>query len=44
MVIVLKIVQGNRQRYGVDYHETFAPVTKMVTVTSLLAVVALKGW
>ncbi|GKG31691.1 retrovirus-related pol polyprotein from transposon TNT 1-94 [Tanacetum coccineum] len=38
------VIQGNRQRHGVDYQETFAPVAKLVTVKSLLAVAALKGW
>ncbi|GKA46826.1 retrovirus-related pol polyprotein from transposon TNT 1-94 [Tanacetum coccineum] len=33
-----------RQRHVVDYQETFAPVVKLVTVKSLLAVAALKGW
>ncbi|GJU29238.1 cysteine-rich receptor-like protein kinase 8 [Tanacetum coccineum] len=38
------VIQGNRQKHGVDYTETFAPVTKMVTVKSLLALAAVKGW
>ncbi|GJT04945.1 cysteine-rich receptor-like protein kinase 8 [Tanacetum coccineum] len=38
------VVQGNRQKHGVDYKETFTHVAKMVTLRSLLAVAALKGW
>nr|GEU72310.1 retrovirus-related Pol polyprotein from transposon TNT 1-94 [Tanacetum cinerariifolium] len=38
------VIQGNIQRHGVDYQETFAPIAKLVTVKSLLAVTALKGW
>ncbi|GJW81547.1 retrovirus-related pol polyprotein from transposon TNT 1-94, partial [Tanacetum coccineum] len=38
------VIQGNRQRHSVDYQETYAPVAKLVTVKSLLALAALKGW
>ncbi|GKB54285.1 retrovirus-related pol polyprotein from transposon TNT 1-94 [Tanacetum coccineum] len=38
------VVNGNRQRKGVDYQETFAPVAKMVTVKALLAVAAMNNW
>ncbi|GJY81134.1 cysteine-rich receptor-like protein kinase 8 [Tanacetum coccineum] len=38
------LVNGNRQRKGIDYEETFALVVKMVTVKALLAIAAMKGW
>lgn len=38
------VIMGNRQQYGIDYRVTFAPVAKLATVRSLLAVVALEGW
>ncbi|CAH9072789.1 unnamed protein product [Cuscuta europaea] len=38
------VVCGNRQVQGVDYGETFAPVAKMVTVRTILAVAAHRHW
>ena len=38
------VVQGYRQRAGIDFSGTFAPAAKMTTVRTLLAVVAIKGW
>ncbi|XP_026387812.1 uncharacterized protein LOC113282888 [Papaver somniferum] len=38
------VVLGNRQVEGVDYHETFAPVAKMVSVRTFLAVTVAQDW
>jgi len=38
------VVLGNKQEYGVNYEETFAPVAKMTTVRTIIAIAASQNW
>lgn len=38
------VVQVYRQQKGLDYHNTFSPVAKMVAVKSVIALAVSKGW
>ena len=38
------VALGNHQQYGVNYEETFAPMTKMTTIITILAIAASQKW
>jgi hypothetical protein len=38
------VALGNRQEYGMDYEETFAPFTKITTVRTIIVIAASQGW
>jgi histone deacetylase 1/2 len=38
------IAKGYKQRYGIDYEDTFSPVVKMSTIRIILSIVVSRGW
>jgi hypothetical protein len=38
------VIKGYRQKEGIDYYETFAAVSRMDSVRSIVASSVLKGW
>ena len=38
------VAKGFKQRYGIDYEDTFSPVVKAATVRVVLAIVVSQGW
>ena len=38
------VAKGHHQEYGIDYEKTFAPVARLTSVRSILAIAAVKKW
>ncbi|XP_059315701.1 uncharacterized protein LOC132066399 [Lycium ferocissimum] len=38
------VVKGYTQREGLDYHESFSPVAKMITVRTVISIAAANDW
>ena len=38
------VANGQRQQYGIDYNETFAPTSNMMTIRAVLATAARRDW
>ena len=38
------VVKGYTRQYGLDYYDTFSPVTKIASVRLLLTMVVIRSW
>jgi hypothetical protein len=38
------VAKGFRQRYGLDYEDTFSPIIKMATIRIVLSIIVFRGW
>jgi histone deacetylase 1/2 len=38
------VAKGYKQRYGIDYEDTFSPVVKIATVRAVLSIAISRGW
>jgi hypothetical protein len=38
------VAKGFRQRYGIDYEDTFSPIVKAATIRIILYIAVSRGW